>query len=220
MVYYDPTQYPSNRQIISTIAADPNGLIPDTANTAGMFTLADLNAARASVGLPPAPICDPNNADLCGDAAPATLLQVANSTLYVLTFNDGAVITGFASLTPNITYPDPSPDDFYVGTFNGSYGLGNTPAMTGDNDVTFSIYNNFLPNQTWGMDVLSTFSNTTPNAKVTGISLVGINNGAPFQILNLTDRINLNDPNINGIGAHSDDGKTSLACDRPPLFIS
>jgi len=205
IVKYTAGANPSNGQVIYTIANVPGGIPPQSDVSSGVFTLEALNAGRVAAGLPSATVCDPSNlGGPCGDDA-STMIHYGAEQLYVITFSDGHVITGFAQVTPDIPYPEPSEDNFYVGTFNGSYGIGNTPALTGDNDVTFAIYNNFDDLQTWSMDVLATFSNTSTAPAVKSVAIVAIIPGGVKTILDLTNKVDLNSPDVNDVGAHTDD---------------
>ena len=81
--------------------------------------------------------------------------------MYVLTFSDGGVVAGFAELTPDIPYPEPSEDTAFASNFNGSFPLGSVPAVTNaKDDVTVFFMDNADANKTWSLNVFTTFNAT------------------------------------------------------------
>ena len=127
--------------------------------------------------------------------------------LVVLTYQDGTVTAGFPQLTPKIPYPPPSDDQFYVGTFNGSFAVGGSTVLPPPNDVTVAVYNNFDAAGNWGLNVLTTLSGT-PLPAANGLKIVAVAGTSPATILDLTSKIDwANTALLNDTGAINEAGK-------------
>ena len=205
LVAYIASNDPSNSATIMTLADNPAGLVAGTSDSTGVIKLPDFAAAYSAAlpGYPAPQFCDINNLDGCPLPGPGVITQVADHMLVTLTFNDGTVAAGFNSFTPNIPYPDPSDDRFYVGTFNGSYQIGTTPILPPPNDVTLAVFDNFDDKQNWGLTVLTTF-NSTPTPSATGFSIVAMKGANPITLLNLNAAVNWNDPVLADTGYEND----------------
>lgn len=79
----------------------------------------------------------------------------------MLTYADGNVTAGFLQQTPDIPYPEPSDDGFYVADTNGSFAIApNAALITANDTVDIAVYNNMDAAQTWGMVAFTIFYST------------------------------------------------------------
>lgn len=85
----------------------------------------------------------------------------------MLTYSDGNVTAGFLQQNPDIPYPPPSDDAFYLADTNGSFAISPSPALITANDtVDIAVYSNFDDAQTWSILALTSFYTTRAFAAI------------------------------------------------------
>jgi hypothetical protein len=164
------------------------------------FTLAQLNAGRVAAGLPPAVL------DTDFENGNGTLVINGGDMLYVIKFADGTSSAGFGSWVSDLP-PDapPSEDLYYVGDVNN---VTSTPAPGSAAWINPKDYWGLLVNDnedgTWGATLFSVVNTT--GLTTTAVKLIGMKNGVPALLIDLTSKFNLQTA-LSGPGSDNPNGK-------------
>jgi hypothetical protein len=124
-----------------------------------------------------------------------------------MTYADGTVVAGFMKNNPEIEYPEPDDDHFYVAEVyaNTSFALGGAPLYAvGKDVVTLAVYDNFDNARTWSVNLYTTL---TAGARLTAVKLVSLVGSTPVTVLDLGSAIDFASPDIADFGFLNENGE-------------